>query len=159
MSHKVKGVPASQVPASELEHRVRVEMECKLLQAVHAVDLVYLRQTWSTHRRPSLSKIAVVYMSVHATACAPERNWSRCGNLYGKKRNALDVQRVKIIISLQDNDAESIVVAEDEELLFSYALEASCHISPHAYGVAIVLFNELCALKTMYCDRKRRQRA
>jgi hypothetical protein len=66
MFHKVKRVPASKVPASELEHHVREEKECKLVHAVHTVDLY-----------PSLAKIAVVYMNVHATSCAPERNWSR----------------------------------------------------------------------------------
>jgi hypothetical protein len=69
---------------------------------------------------PSLADIAVVYMSVHATACAPERNWSKWGNLYDKKRNALDIQRGKQIIFLQENDAEDTVVAEGEELLFSF---------------------------------------
>jgi hypothetical protein len=68
---------------------------------------------------PSLADIAVVYMSVHATACAPERNWSKWGSLYDKKRNALGIQRGKQIIFLQENDAEVTVVAEDEELLFS----------------------------------------
>jgi hypothetical protein len=59
MSHKVKGAPAREVPASELEHHVRVEKGCKRLQAVQTVDMY-----------PSLAKIAVVYMSVHVTACA-----------------------------------------------------------------------------------------
>jgi hypothetical protein len=105
MSHKVKGVPASESPASELEHYVRLEMECKLLQAVHTVDLY-----------PSHVIIAVVYMSAHATACAPERNWSRWGNLHDKKRQALDTQRGKRIIFLQENNVEDTDVAKDEEL-------------------------------------------
>jgi hypothetical protein len=71
---------------------------------------------------PTLADIAVVYMSVHATACAPERNWSKWGSLYDKKRNALDIQRAKQIIFLQENDAEGKAVAEGEELLFSDTL-------------------------------------
>jgi hypothetical protein len=58
-------------------------------------------------------------MSVHATACAPEQNWSRWGDLHDKKRNALDIQRGKKIISLQENDAEGTVVGNDDELSFS----------------------------------------
>jgi hypothetical protein len=65
-----------------------------------------------------LAKIAQICMSVHVPACAPERSWSRWGNLYHKPRNALDLQRAKQIIFLQENDAEGHV-AEDEELMFS----------------------------------------
>jgi hypothetical protein len=71
---------------------------------------------------PTLADIAAMYMSVHATACAPERNWSKWGSLYDKKRNALDIQRAKQIIFLQENDAEGKAVAEGEELLFSDTL-------------------------------------
>jgi hypothetical protein len=36
-----KAVPTSEVPASELEHFVRVEKQCKLLQACHTIDSLY----------------------------------------------------------------------------------------------------------------------
>jgi hypothetical protein len=39
MSHKA--VAASEVRASELEHYVRVEKECKLLQAIHTADTLH----------------------------------------------------------------------------------------------------------------------
>jgi hypothetical protein len=39
--------------------------------------------------------------------------------LYDRKGNALGIQRGNQIIFMQENDAEGIVVAEDEELLFS----------------------------------------
>jgi hypothetical protein len=41
------------------------------------------------------------------------------GDLYGKRRNALDVLRGKKCIFLQENDAEGTIVAEDKELLIS----------------------------------------
>jgi hypothetical protein len=69
---------------------------------------------------PTLADLAITYMSVHATACAPERNWSRWGNLYAKNRNALEIQKGKKMIFLQENDGDGGQArVEDEELLFS----------------------------------------
>ena len=45
---------------------------------------------------PTLAKVApVVLLSIHATSCAPERNWSLLGNMYSKPRTALGIEKAE----------------------------------------------------------------
>jgi hypothetical protein len=110
---------------------------------------------------PSLTDIAVIYMSVHATACAPERRW---GSLYDKKRNALDIQQGKKIIFLRENDAEGTAVAEMRSFYSSrpcqrVAIAArTCKVLQQCI-LSLVHCNEPCALQTTYFADKRRQQA
>jgi hypothetical protein len=54
------------------------------------------RQLWEkvlSKQLPILGKIAVQYLSMHATSCASERNLSVFGALYDKSRNRLNLEK------------------------------------------------------------------
>jgi hypothetical protein len=43
-------------------------------------------------------------LSMHATACASERNWSKWGRLYDKFLSALSLLKGEIMVFIAEND-------------------------------------------------------
>ncbi|KAL0038431.1 hypothetical protein WJX77_006246 [Trebouxia sp. C0004] len=43
---------------------------------------------------PTIASVARQLLSMHATSCAPERNWSHWGNIYNKKRTSMKLSTV-----------------------------------------------------------------
>ena len=68
---------------------------------------------------PTLSKICHRLLSMHATSCAAERNWSLWGQIYTKARNRLQIQRAEKLIYIRGNskDVEYEFEADEEVLL------------------------------------------
>jgi hypothetical protein len=61
------------------------------------------RQLWEkvlVKLYPNLAKVAVQYLSMHATSCASERNLSVFGRLYDKFRGKLKLERAEKIVYL-----------------------------------------------------------
>jgi uncharacterized membrane protein len=54
---------------------------------------------------PALKEVAVQLLSLHATSCAAERDWSKWGKLYHKYRNALTVGKAAQMIFVAENAA------------------------------------------------------
>jgi hypothetical protein len=62
---------------------------------------------WEEHMSregfPFLAEVASRALSMHATSCAPERNWSLWGNVYTKARNRLAVTKAEKLIYIRMN--------------------------------------------------------
>jgi hypothetical protein len=71
---------------------------------------------------PNLAKVAVHYLSMHATSCASERNLSVFGRLYDKFRGKLKLEKAEKIVYLSAHERvtkkRKLVVDEDEVLPF-----------------------------------------
>jgi hypothetical protein len=78
----------------------RTEVQKKHATVTMVAEVALRKNVWTNYLKtikdqqgiakplyPTLAGIAITYMSVHATACAPERNWSKWGALYAKNRN------------------------------------------------------------------------
>ena len=74
---------------------------------------------------PTLSPTARRLLSLHATSCAPERNWSHWGKLYRKDRSSLALSRAEKLIAVSSaakvayKDLKSSEVKEMELLCAS----------------------------------------
>jgi len=62
---------------------------------------------------PKLAKVATQLLSMHTTACAAERNWSKWGLVYVKNRSRLSKDRAQKMIFLMDAVGLSVDDAED----------------------------------------------
>ena len=70
------------------------------------VDISDRRALWDhlADGFPYVTKAARRLLSLHATSCAAERNWSAWGRIYNDKlRNGLSVERAKKIIFINAN--------------------------------------------------------
>ena len=57
------------------------------------------RKWWSSSQEfPLLSQAANRLLSMHATTCATERNWSTWGRLYTKSRNRLNLSKAEKLV-------------------------------------------------------------
>lgn len=71
---------------------------------------------------PTLSFVARRMLSLHATSCAPERNWSHWGRMYRKDRSLLGVRRAEKLIflssqaKLSHKQLKSVETLEEEFL-------------------------------------------
>ncbi len=74
---------------------------------------------------PAISPVARQLLSLHATSCAPERNWSLWGKLYRKDRSRLALSRAEKLVAvssaakLAHKDLKSSEVKEMELLCYS----------------------------------------
>lgn len=70
---------------------------------------------------PVLSKVAPVYLSMHSTSCASERNLSVFGRLYDKLRSSLHLTRGEKMVYLAVNDRmqKGTLDASKEQLQFN----------------------------------------
>ena len=57
---------------------------------------------WLAKKWPELAKVAVQLMSMHTTACAAERNWSKWGLMYAKNRSRLGRERAEQMIIMME---------------------------------------------------------
>jgi hypothetical protein len=64
----------------------------------------------------AVAKVAMRLLSMHATACASERNWSKWGRLYDKFRSALSLLKGEMMVIIAENDEHSDLRC-DEDLL------------------------------------------
>jgi hypothetical protein len=83
------------------------------------------RQLWEkvlVKMYPRLAKVAVQYLSMHATSCASERNLSVFGRLYDKFRGKLKLEKAEKVVYLYAYERvmrkRKLVVDEDEVLPF-----------------------------------------
>jgi hypothetical protein len=84
--------------------------------AIAAVDK--RQNVWSiflSGQVPALSKVALRLMSVHASACSSERNWSHWGLLFAKNRAAFSVEVAEQIVFVAENSTTAL---PSDELLF-----------------------------------------
>jgi hypothetical protein len=63
-----------------------------------------------------LAKVATKLLSMHETACASERNWSKWGRLCGKFPSALSLLKGEVMVFIAENDEHSDLRC-DEDLL------------------------------------------
>ncbi len=74
---------------------------------------------------PTISPVARQLLSLHATSCAPERNWSLWGKLYRKDRSRLALSRAEKLVAVSSaakvahKDLKSFEVKEMELLCYS----------------------------------------
>jgi hypothetical protein len=68
-----------------------------------------------------LAKVAAVYLSMHSTSCASERNLSAFGRLYDKVRSRLQLKRGEEIVYLAVNDRiqNGTLDTSKDEVLFN----------------------------------------
>lgn len=69
-------------------------------------DLKLRKKFWANNAAstfPMLAEAACRLLSMHATACAAERNWSLWGSTYTKPRNRLSVARAEKLIFIRGN--------------------------------------------------------
>lgn len=64
---------------------------------------------------PDLVAVAVTLLSMHTTACAAERNWSKWGLLYSKNRARMARHRAMQMIFLSENNG--FVLTEESDVL------------------------------------------
>jgi hypothetical protein len=64
---------------------------------------------------PALSEVALWLMSMHASACSSERNWTRWGLLFAKSRAAFSMEVAEQIVFVAEN---STTAQPSDELLF-----------------------------------------
>jgi hypothetical protein len=65
------------------------------------------RQLWEkilSKQFPILGKVAVQYLSMHATSCDSKRNLSVFGALYDKSRNILKLEKAQKVVYLNVNE-------------------------------------------------------
>ncbi len=75
---------------------------------------------WQTYGRdlyPQLTQAAVRLLSMHATSCASERNWSLWGSVYTKTRNRLSISRAEKLIFIRGNSSQS--TRDDDNIMLS----------------------------------------
>lgn len=74
---------------------------------------------------PAISPVARQLLSLHATSCAPERNWSLWGKLYRKDRSRLALSRAEKLVAVSSaakvahKDLKSSELKEMELLCYS----------------------------------------
>ncbi len=67
---------------------------------------------------PTLAEMASRALSMHATSCASERNWSLWSNVYAKARSQLAIDRAfKLIYIRQNSKALHMATLDEEELM------------------------------------------
>ncbi|KAL0028378.1 hypothetical protein WJX77_003034 [Trebouxia sp. C0004] len=73
---------------------------------------------------------------MHATSCAPERNWSHWGNIYNKKRTSMKLstaERLVFVGSAAKIAYQDLKGAEEKES------ELLCHdVNEACFGTALV---------------------
>jgi hypothetical protein len=70
---------------------------------------------------PTLAKVASIYLSMHSTSCAAERNLSVFGRLYDKSRGKLQLKRAEKVVYLAVNERieTGCMDTSKEEVLFN----------------------------------------
>ena len=84
----------------------------------------------------ALAPIALRVLSLHATSCAPERNWSLLGQLYRKNRSRLGIRRAEKLVFIS-----SAAKVANKELISSEEaeLELLCNaVDEESFGNAMV---------------------
>lgn len=66
---------------------------------------------------PELSRAAIRLLSMHATSCASERNWSLWGSVYTKARNRLSISRAEKLIFIRGNS--DVCSHSDDNIMLS----------------------------------------
>ena len=104
-------------------------------------DSTYRRAVWlpqgilgKTYK--ALAPVAMRVLSLHATSCAPERNWSLLGQLYRKNRSRLGIRRAEklVFISSAAKVANKELVSSEEA-----ELELLCNaVDEESFGNAMV---------------------
>ncbi len=67
------------------------------------------RKFWADYASkdfPCVASVALKLLSMHATTCSVERNWSIWGQVFVKLRNRLDISRAEKIIYIRMNTAD-----------------------------------------------------
>ncbi len=74
---------------------------------------------------PVLARLAGQLLSMHATKCSSERNWSVCGHIYSKARNRTAIEKAANIIYVRMNSVFGQAIVEDEEMHLTKMLKDS----------------------------------
>ncbi|DBB07197.1 TPA: hypothetical protein ACH3X1_011764 [Trebouxia sp. C0004] len=100
-----------------------------------AYDATYRRAVWLPRGQlgkdySTLAGLVLRLLSLHATSCAPERNWSLWGQLYRKNRSRLGLLRAEKLVfvssaaKVKQKDLRSMEEKE-LELLYTSVIEES----------------------------------
>lgn len=73
---------------------------------------------------PQLAQVALRLLSMHATSCASERNWSLWGSIYVKSRNRLAIARAEKLVFIRGNSSSSTLM-EDMDVALTLLEESS----------------------------------
>ena len=84
---------------------------------------------------PTIALVAHRLLSMHATSCAPERNWSHWGNIYSKKQSSMKLstaEKFTFVESAAKIAYKDLKGAEEE-------IELLCHdVNEACFGSALV---------------------
>jgi hypothetical protein len=98
----------------------RTVEEHKGVEVTRVVCAMVHKNVWGNvigRQCPALAKVAVRLLSMHATACACERDWSKWGNLYHKYRNALSLKKGEMMVFIAENDQHSDLRPDEDMLI------------------------------------------
>lgn len=104
-------------------------------------DSTYRLVVWLTQGRlgkeyKALAVAAMHVLSLHATSCAPERNWSVLGQLYRKNRSRLGTSRADKMVFVS---SAAKVANKDLKSTEEARLELRCSaIDEESFGTAMV---------------------
>ena len=75
-----------------------------LSEKVRMAPITECRNLWNWLTAfPNLALIASLLFSMHTTACASERNWSKWGLMFARNCKRLSIQRAEQMIFLSEN--------------------------------------------------------
>jgi hypothetical protein len=133
---KMNGITVAQRGLSSMN--VKILRECMLVEERTLSDGSVKRTSAAVQKRlncwlkvsspqqPVLAQVAAVYLSMHRTSCASERNLSVFGRLYVKFRSRLQLKRGEKIVYLAVNDGiqnGTLDTSKDEVLFNDSGLE------------------------------------
>ena len=85
---------------------------------------------------PAVAGVARRVLSLHATSCAPERNWSLLGQLYRKNRSRLAIARAEKLVFIS---SAAKVARKDRKSAEEQELELLCNeVEDESLGTALV---------------------
>ena len=89
------------------------------------VSIESRKKWWNLDKAfPLLSRAAERLLSMHATTCATERNWSTFGRVYVKGRSRLAIGKAEKLVFIKGNHAGSAGKGVDEEVALSHMLDS-----------------------------------
>ena len=103
-------------------------------------DSTYRRAVWLPQgllgkAYPTLATVARRVMSLHATSCAPERNWSLLGQLYRKNRSRLAISRAEKLVFVS---SAAKVARKELKSIEEQELELLCsEVDDMSFGTAL----------------------
>ena len=135
---QVNGIRDAQLGAELTKKRA---LPGTIVRHINEYDSTYRRAVWlpQGHLGKEYKALAVAAMrvlSLHATSCAPERNWSVSGQLYRKNRSRLGISRAEKMVFVS---SAAKVANRDLNSAEEAELELPCSaVDEESFGTAMV---------------------